>query len=104
MLRMQKSLIFSVLIFLALSNDSCKIDNESSDDCNHESSEPTKKESLMLKATRKDEEQPSKNITIGDLEDDIEEVDGDYEPCIKKEADGQLQRSLITAGGYTIER
>lgn len=86
-----------------MSNDSCNIDNESSDDCKHESSEHSTKESLMLKATREDEEQPPRNITIGDL-DDIDEVDGDFEPCVKREAGGQLQRSLITAGGYTIER
>ena len=38
-----------------------------------------------------------------DIEDMEERVTGDYEPCERRKMDGQLYRSLMVNGGYSLE-
>merc|ERR1719147_553007 len=59
----------------------------------------------MLQAANENEKTNQTQIDdeLNDENDDTEEVDGEFEPCKKTDADGQLQRMLMTKAGYTLE-
>ena len=122
-----------ILIFFILSSvinlsrhSNCDVDG--SDHCHneefdHEDEEAV--ESVMVKAanealveTNKNEEYDEAidesfitekifSVINDTIQTDLNEDDkivGELEPCVKKESEGQLQRSLIKMGGYRLQK
>ena len=119
---MKKRVLFIFIVNSSLINFSCTSSCSTTDDnhCHKEELEDVENDaagSFMLKAaneiisdenmenTIKSEQLPSdSNSTIqNNLENDVK-LEGELEPCLKKESDGQLQRSLILSGGYRLQK
>ena len=94
-----------IVISVKSEHETCEADdtecNDGKDDLNEDLNENNNVESLMVQAANKN---GKLNQTQESEEDDTEEVDGEFEPCKKTEADGQLQRMLMTNAGYKLEK
>ena len=119
---MKKGVLFIFIVNSSLINFSFTSSCSTTDDNHYHKEELEDVEndaagSFMLKAaneiisdenmenTIKSEQLPSdSNSTIqNNLENDVK-LEGELEPCLKKESDGQLQRSLILSGGYRLQK
>ena len=89
------------------------LDTESLENDHFSGSEP---QSVLLQAAEEIKEDKALGgtaspetlaINVSQIEADIEDtekmVTGDYEPCERREMDGQLYRSLMVNGGYSLE-
>jgi len=95
--------ILSLMIVISVKSEheTCKADDTECNDDKDDVNEDNNVESLMVQAANKN---GKLNQTQESEEDDTEEVDGEFEPCKKTEADGQLQRMLMTNAGYKLEK
>ena len=96
------SLLLIILIVRSGQEPSCDVED---DQCSESESK-----SVMLQAVEEiaeDKELDSSKAVVNASQDDIEDkkemVTGEYEPCERREMEGQLYRSLMVNGGYTLE-
>jgi len=101
-----KFLLLMILLSVKCEKETCNADDTDCVDENDDESEVNKAGSLMLQAANENEKTNQTQIDdeLIDENDVTEEVDGEFEPCKKTDADGQLQRMLMTKAGYTLEK
>ena len=121
-------LIFFIISSLVNLSRHSRCDVDGSDHCHNEEFDHKDEEaveSVMVKAanealveTNKNEEydevideslitEEILSVSNDTIQTDLNEDDkivGELEPCVKKESEGQLQRSLIKMGGYRLQK